>query len=94
MQRLYLKMKIDPAMSYADVIPVWRNFCEHLHDQMKIHHEGLPDRAYQTEWRKLRDSHLTQWQAQLSGTGTRAIKAAYLEFPDAEHLLAFELAWS
>ena len=89
MQRLYLRP--DPSGAYSSV---WRNFCDYLHAQMKIHHEGLPDRAYQTDWRKFRDSQLAQWQAQLSGTGTRAIKAAYLEFPDAESLLAFELAWS
>lgn len=89
MQRLYLRP--DPSAAYSDV---WRNFCEHLHAQIQVLQPDLPDRAYQIEWMKYRDSHLTQWQAQLSGTGTRAIKAAYLEFPDAESLMAFQLAWS
>jgi len=88
MQRLYLRA--NPSAAYSDV---WRNFCEHVHAQMKIHHADLPDRAYQIEWMKVRDVYLTKWQAQLSGTGTRAIKAAYLEFLDAESLIAFELAW-
>lgn len=92
MQRLYLGP--DPSAAYSHV---WRNFCEHLHAQIQVRQPDLPDRAYQMEWKKSRDLHLAQWQAQLCSprpTASGLIKSAYLEFPDAESLLAFELAWS
>lgn len=95
MLRLYLRT--DPSIPYSAVTPVWRNFCDHLNVQMHMLHPGLPDRGWQQEWNKVRDSHLAQWQAQLcppDNQGQGSIKASYLEFADAESLTAFELAWS
>ena len=91
MQRLYVRANPN----HEDVIPVWRNFCDHLCVQLKIQHPDLPSENFLTEWRKLRDLNLTQWQAKVMYPDNQyGSTHNYLEFADAESLLAFQLAWS
>jgi len=92
MVKLYLK-------NWEHVTPTdissWCNFCLHVHGLMEINHSDLSGNVYQLAWQKLRDQQLHEWHAVLSHQSMlRMPYKRYLEFPDAESLMAFVLAWS
>lgn len=89
--RLYLRTDPD----HAEVISVWRNFCDHVCAQLFVQHPDMSGELFLNEWRKLRDLNLTQWQAQVMYPDKQyGSTYYYLEFADAASLLAFQISWS
>ena len=91
--RLYLRADTH----HAEEIPAWRNYCDYLRAQLLVQHPDLSRELLFTEWRKLRDLNLTQWQATVTypySGDENYDPSHYLEFADSESLLAFQLAWS
>lgn len=81
-------------------ITSWRNFCSHISRlQGSIENYNTLDANERFQkWLDLRDQELQKWQAQLKtkhrNPPIRIRDQSYLEFPDMDALMAFELAWS
>lgn len=86
----------------SDTVPegltsCWLNFHDHICNLLVVQYPHLFEHQKSKVWERLRDQELTKWNAELLWSTDTDFppgkRQCYLKFPDAESLLAFELAW-
>lgn len=99
MVKLYLQEDEHDPHSRGRVS--WDRFCDHVYDQIDLAHPQIgqsPQSIQITVWREVRDQELLKWQAVLEhhphAWSNENVNQYYLEFPDDDALVAFEMAWS
>lgn len=82
-----------------EFITSWKNFNSHVHGVFDASsYSQLAEYKKSKVWQRVRDQELAKWKATLVSHHRNPPFSMrdqkFLEFPDQESLMAFELAWS